>query len=112
MLVTLVSRMFLSNVFYPRRSHLFFFIPLLCIGNTHDAMKLLEKGADILYADPRDGWSAAHYAARYGMVKVLNAMLKGGMDVNMRTTGKETLLHKACRTNRTGTITWLMKVTV
>ena len=89
-----------------RRSHSFLF-PL---GNTGDALKLIEKGADVFFVDPRDGWAGAHYAARFGKIRILDTLLKAGVDVNMRTTGKETLLHKACRTNRTDTVLWLMKV--
>lgn len=73
-------------------------------------MKLIERGADVFFVDPRDGWAGAHYAARFGKIRVLDAMIKAGVDVNMRTTGKETLLHKACRTSRTSTILWLMRV--
>ena len=62
--------------------------------------------------DPRDGWAGAHYAARFGKIKILETMINAGLDVNMRTTGKETLLHKACRTNRTSTVLWLMKVII
>jgi len=79
-------------------------------GNTGQALKLIDKGADIHFVDPRDGWAGAHYAARFGKIKILETMINAGLDVNMRTTGKETLLHKACRTNRTSTVLWLMKV--
>ena len=81
-------------------------------GNTGDAIKLIDKGADVFFVDPRDGWAGAHYAARFGKIRILDSMLKAGVDVNMRTTGKETLLHKACRTNRTDTVLWLMKVMI
>ena len=69
----------------------------------------MEKGADWSYCDPRDGWAGAHYAARFGKLSILKVMFEKGLDINLRTTGKETLLHKACRTNRADTIVWMMK---
>ena len=78
-------------------------------GNTRDAIKWLDKGADFTYCDPRDGWAGAHYAARFGKISILKVMFERGLDINLRTTGKETLLHKACRTNRADTILWMMR---
>ena len=97
-------------VVYKDSSRFRFHVFLQSSGNTGAALKLIEKGADIFFVDPRDGWAGAHYAARFGKIKILETMINAGLDVNMRTTGKETLLHKACRTNRTSTVLWLMKV--
>ena len=69
-------------------------------GNTALLMKLVEKGGDTSHMDPRDGWSGIHYAARWGKIKMLEVLVNSGVDINMRTTGKETALHKACRSNR------------
>jgi len=70
-------------------------------GNTTNALHLIKKGAQLDYVSPSDDWSAIHYAARWGMMKVLQVFVKEGIDINLRTgEGRETALHKACRSNR------------
>ena len=78
-------------------------------GNVSEATKLIERGADMTYTDPRDGWAAIHYAARFGKRRIVEMMLKAGVDINLKTTGKETALMKAARSNRKETIIWLLK---
>jgi ankyrin repeat protein len=78
-------------------------------GNKNLALKLIREGADPFFMDPRDGWAGIHYAARWGQLIVVRALVNVGVGVNMTTTGKETPLHKACRTNRTDVCIWLLK---
>jgi len=78
-------------------------------GNVAEAMKLINAGADMTFTDPRDGWAAIHYAARFGQHKVVEVMLKNGVDINLKTTGRETALMKAARSNRKDTLVWLLK---
>ena len=78
-------------------------------GNEHLAIRLLREGAQPDWMDPRDGWTGIHYAARWGLISVLNQLLKSGVDVNMRSSEKETPLHKACRSKKLKTCIWLMK---
>jgi len=78
-------------------------------GNCPQARALIAEGCDLHYSDPRDGWMAIHYAARWGMIRTLNNMIEGGLPINIRTTGKETALHKAVRSNHRATCIWLMK---
>lgn len=66
-------------------------------GNTNASLKLVRKGADPEFIDDRDGWAGLHYAARWGDIKIIMALLNAGADVNLRTFGKETALHKATR---------------
>ena len=78
-------------------------------GNKNLAIKLIKEGADPFYIDSRDGWSGIHYAARWGILPIIRALIASGVSVNMLTTGKETPLHKACRTNRVNVCCWLLK---
>jgi ankyrin repeat protein len=78
-------------------------------GNEELAIRYIKAGAPPTYTDPRDGWSSIHYAARWGKVRILNALLKAGVDINLRTMGRETALHNACRTGRKEVCVWLMK---
>jgi ankyrin repeat protein len=73
------------------------------------AMKLIEKGADPSYTDPRDGWAGIHYAARWGKIRLIDALVKAGADINLKTTGKETALHKACRSDRKDVVVWMLR---
>lgn len=66
-------------------------------GNTNAALKMVRNGADPEFMDDRDGWASIHYAARWGDLKIVMALLNAGADVNLRTFDKETALHKACR---------------
>ena len=89
----------------------YYSLPLFCLmslGNTTDAMKLLAKGADPHFVDSRDGWAGIHYAARWGRTKIIEALMQAGVDINQRTTGKESPLHKACRSNRKDTVIWML----
>lgn len=78
-------------------------------GNTMLAMKLIERGADPSYTDPRDGWAGIHYAARWGKIRLIDSLVKAGADINLRTTGKETALHKACRSDRKDVVVWMLR---
>jgi ankyrin repeat protein len=78
-------------------------------GNQALSMKLIKEGADPHYVDSRDGWAAIHYSARWGQLPVVAALVGAGVSVNMPTTGKETPLHKACRTNRIHVCIWLLR---
>lgn len=78
-------------------------------GNTALAMKLIERGAEPSYTDPRDGWAGIHYAARWGKIRLIDALVKAGVDINLRTTGKETALHKACRSDRKDVVIWMLR---
>lgn len=82
---------------------------LIDFGNTAQVIKWIDKGADVHFVDPRDGWAGIHYAARWGKTRIIDALTKAGVDINLRTTGKETALHKACRSNRKETIVWMMQ---
>lgn len=78
-------------------------------GNQSLAIKLIRDGADPHYIDPRDGWAGIHYSARWGQLPVVKSLVAAGVSINMQTTGKETPLHKACRTNRTKLCVWLLR---
>jgi ankyrin repeat protein len=78
-------------------------------GNKNLALKLIREGADPFYIDPRDGWAGIHYAARWGQLPVVRALIRAGVQIDSPTTGKETPLHKACRTNRVNLCFWLLK---
>jgi ankyrin repeat protein len=78
-------------------------------GNKNLALKLIREDADPFYLDPRDGWAGIHYSARWGQLSVVRALVSAGVSVNMLTSGKETPLHKACRTNRVQLCIWLLK---
>ena len=78
-------------------------------GNDSLAIRLIREGADPSYADERDGWSCIHYAARWGRIRILHALFKAGVDINMRTHSKETALHKAAHFGRKEICFWLLK---
>jgi len=78
-------------------------------GNTNGVIKLIRQGADVEYMEERDGWCAIHYAARWGDVRMLMALLNAGADVNLRTNGKETALHKATRWDQKDVAVLLLK---
>lgn len=78
-------------------------------GNTNQVIKFVRQGADVEYMDERDGWSNIHYAARWGDVKMLMCLLNAGADVNLRTNGKETALHKAARWDQKDVAVLLLK---
>jgi ankyrin repeat protein len=79
-------------------------------GNTRRALTLIKEGAQLDYFANTDEWAAIHYAARWGMIKTLEAFVAGGIDINIRThDGRETPLHKACRTNRKDVCIFLLK---
>lgn len=50
--------------------------------------------------EERDGWLPIHYAARWGDVPMLYALLKHGAEVDGKTNSNETALHKAARWDR------------
>ena len=79
-------------------------------GNTALAIRLLKNprvpGG---WMDPRDGWSPIHYAARWGKIAIIKALLERGVNINMCTTGRETALHKACRSNRKNVCIFLLR---
>ena len=78
-------------------------------GNTNAVKKYLKQGADPAFSEERDGWSAIHYAGRWGDCEMLLALLAFGADVNLRTSGKETALHKATRWDQKDVAILLMK---
>jgi ankyrin repeat protein len=56
---------------------------------TETAMLLLENGADPRLKRggsgwPRAGWTAIHYAAQYGMLELIRAMIERGASINAR----------------------------
>jgi ankyrin repeat protein len=67
-------------------------------GNTKEAIRTLEKGAQVDFFDARDGWQGLHYAARWGKAKLIQCLLNAGGDVNCKTLDKETPLFIACNT--------------
>lgn len=79
-------------------------------GNTALAIRLLENPrVSGGWMDPRDGWSPIHYAARWGKIAIIKALLERGADINICTTAKETALHKACRSNRKNVCIFLLR---
>lgn len=44
----------------------------------------IEQGADIFYADPRDGATALHWASYCGRDKLVAKLIEAGADVNLR----------------------------
>jgi ankyrin repeat protein len=77
-------------------------------GNVKLALELINNNACINYMDKRDGWAAIHYAARWGKIRILAALVKAGIDINIKTFDRETALHKACRSNRKNVCVWLI----
>jgi len=79
-------------------------------GNTTNTLRLIKQGAQMDYVSPSDDWSGLHYAARWGMMKTLEAFVKSGIDINLRTgIDRETALHQACRTNRKDVCIFLLE---
>jgi ankyrin repeat protein len=78
-------------------------------GNTTLALQLIRKNVYTEFVDTRDGWSTIHYASRWGLMKVLNELIKYGVDINIKTTDKETPLHIACRASRKNICIILLK---
>jgi ankyrin repeat protein len=66
-------------------------------GNERLVRKYIKEGGDINFMEERDGWQGIHYAARWGIVSMLLAYLKAGVDVDTKTKNKETSLHKCGR---------------
>ena len=64
-------------------------------GNAHLVRKMLKEGANPNAMEVRDGWLPIHYAARWGNIPMLLALIKHGADVNGKNTANETALHKA-----------------
>jgi len=63
------------------------FTPLHCaceFGRLGCVAQLVEYGADIEYTNRKDGWSALHWAAFNGQVKVVKLLLKKGADANLK----------------------------
>ena len=69
-------------------------------GNCSGVMKWLRSGGNPNYMEERDGWLPIHYAARWGDVPMLYALLKHGAEVDGKTNSNETALHKAARWDR------------
>jgi ankyrin repeat protein len=44
----------------------------------------IEQGADIFYADPRDGATALHWASYCGRDKLVTRLIEAGADINQR----------------------------
>jgi hypothetical protein len=78
-------------------------------GNTNSVLKIIRQGADPDFIDDRDGWGSLHYAARWGDCKMILAILAAGGDVNLRTFGKESPLHKAARWDQKDAAVLLLK---
>jgi len=78
-------------------------------GNTNQVLKIIRQGADPDFIDDRDGWGSLHYAARWGDCKMILALLAAGGDVNLRTFGKESALHKATRWDQKDAAVLLLK---
>ena len=51
--------------------------------NTAEAVKLIAKGVDPNSRTSPNGWSALHYAAMYGNVEIVRALLKAGANPNL-----------------------------
>jgi ankyrin repeat protein len=79
-------------------------------GNVNQSLELIKKGAQLDYVSNTDDWMAIHYAARWGLMKTLEEFVRHGIDINVRTRdGRETALHKACRTNRKNVCIFLLQ---
>jgi ankyrin repeat protein len=79
-------------------------------GNVNQSLELIKKGAQLDYVSNTDDWMAIHYAARWGLMKTLEEFVRHGIDINLRTRdGRETALHKACRTNRKNVCIFLLQ---
>jgi ankyrin repeat protein len=79
-------------------------------GNVPRTLDLINRGAQLDYTSNTDDWMAIHYAARWGLMKTLHAMVFAGADINARTSdSRETPLHQACRTNRKNVCIFLLK---
>jgi len=78
-------------------------------GNFQMAVTTLqEPNCPVDWCDSRDGWTALHYAARWGHVPLLRVLLNAGANVNIKTQERETPLHKACRSNKIPACAYLM----
>ena len=69
-------------------------------GNFTNVLRLLKIGAETNYLHRRDGWSSLHYAARWNDVKMMEALVYFGADVDLRTKSRESALHIAASFNR------------
>ena len=69
-------------------------------GNYTNVIRLLKIGADPNHLHARDGWGALHYASRWNDIKMLQALVYFGADIDLRTKGRETALHVAASFNR------------
>ena len=79
-------------------------------GNLTNVVRLLKIGADPNYLHERDGWGALHYATRWNDIKMLQALVYFGADVNLKTrVGKESALHIAAMFSRKDAAIFLLQ---
>lgn len=69
-------------------------------GNCQQVVKWLKAGGNPNYMEERDGWLPIHYAARWGDIPMLYALIRFGADIDGKTNSNETALHKAARWDR------------
>jgi len=60
-----------------------------CFGDTDALHRLLEAGADVNGQHKINGWTALHWAAKRNNMRIVDALLKSGADVNLYTSKGE-----------------------
>ena len=68
----------------------------------------LRKGADPNFSEGKDGWTAIHYAARWGDIAMIKALIYFGANINVLNKDKESPLHVAAMWNRRDVTIYLM----
>lgn len=79
------------------------------IGDVDNLIHLIESDVNINAMDKR-GWHAIHLASKHGHSNVVDALLKRGVSVNLKThSNNNESLHIACNMNRINVVKMLIR---
>jgi ankyrin repeat protein len=69
---------------------------------------VIDGSTNVNLSDPVDGWTTLHYAASFGDINGLKALMYAGADVNLKDKRRQTALHKAAQYGQLNAVSTLL----